>query len=206
MHDLDEDPPRKPRRAFQLWFLCCLAMLAPSLAVWAIRGGAYALHCNPGPQLCGGLTLGAWLRQALEIAWALPTNSLVLLAIAFTGAIAAVFARRFLLGALTLLVVPILASVLPMIAVLMSTYDNCPVNEGGVGDCPLWGANMGMAFHHAANVNDLVYGFAPYTFAAALMLGVLGWFVTRPKPRREVTAASMRMPERRPPDGGRLDQ
>src|SRR6185503_731807 len=104
----------------------------------------------------------------------------VLLVIAFTAAIAAVIAHRVLLGAITLIAVPVIALVLPMIAVFASTHEHCQVNDGGVGDCPLWGANMGMAFHQAANVNDLVYGFAPYTFAAALMLGMLGWFFTRP--------------------------
>jgi hypothetical protein len=202
----DEEAPLPRSRAMLIWGVCCAALLAPSLLVWSVRGTAYALHCAPGPQLCSGMTLGAGLRDALELAWALPMNSLLLLIIAFTAAIAAVCARRVLLGAITLIAVPIIALILPMIAVFASTYENCQVNEGGVGDCPLWGANMGMAFHQAANVNDLVYGFAPYTFAAALMLGVLGWFFTRPRAPRAGMAGAMRMPERRPPDGGRLDQ
>jgi hypothetical protein len=150
------------------------------------------------------MTLGAGLRDTLGIAWALPTNSLLLLIIAFTAAIAAVCAHRVLLGALTLIAVPIIALLLPMLAVFSATYDKCPVNEGGVGDCPLWGANMGMTFHQAANITDLVYGFAPYTFAAALMLSVLGWFFTRPKAPRAGMAASMRMPDRPPPTRGNL--
>jgi hypothetical protein len=145
------------------------------------------------------------MYDALTLAWVLPTNSLALLVLAFIAAIAAICARRFLLGALTLLVIPILSLVLPMIAVMTSTYDNCSVNEGGIGDCPLWGANMGMAFHRAANVGDIVYSFVPYTFSAALMLGVLGWFFTRPRVPRASMAASMRMPDRPPPNRGQLE-
>src|SRR5437868_5031447 len=173
MYDDEEEAPRPRNRAIVIWGVCCALLVAPSLLVWGVRGTAYALHCAPGPQLCNNMTLGAGLRDALELAWALPMNSLLLLIIAFTAAIAAVFARRVLLGAITLIAVPIIALLLPMLAVFNSTYSECQVNDGGVGDCPLWGANMGMAFHQAANVNDLVYGFAPYTFAAALMLGVL---------------------------------
>lgn len=205
MYDDEEEPRPRPRTARLVWAVCCMALIAPSLLVWIVRGTAYALRCAPGPDKCHGMTLGAGLRDTLELAWALPSNSLVLLVIAFGAAIAAVIDRRVLLGAITLVAVPVIALLLPMIAVFTSTYQNCPVNEGGVGDCPLWGANMGMAFHLAANVNDLVYGFAPYTFAAALMLGMLGWFFTRPKVPRTRMAATMRMPERHPPDGGRLE-
>jgi hypothetical protein len=205
MHNPGMEQKRPGRRAFLLWLLCCAALIVPSLLVWAVRGMAYAMHCAPGPDICNNLPLGRGMHDTLLLAWVLPTNSLILLVLAFTAAIAAIFARRFLLGALTLIVVPILSLVLPMIAVMTSTYDNCSVNDGGVGDCVLWGANMGLAFHRAASVGDLVYGFAPYTFAAALMLGVLGWFFTRPKVPRASMAASMRMPDRPPPNRGRLD-
>lgn len=55
------------------------------------------------------------------------------------------------------------------------------MSESGIGDCALWGAQMGMSFHAAADVPWQIYGFAPYSFALALMLGLLGWFVARPK-------------------------
>lgn len=200
-----DDAPRKPRLAMRVWAICFAALILPSLAVWIVRGTAYALHCAPAAATCSGYPLGFALRQSLQIAWLIPQNSLVLLALAFVAAIAAVIAHRVLLGALTLIVAPVLSLVLPMLAVFSATHAACQVNDGGVGDCPLWGDNMGLAFHQAANVNDLVYGFAPYTFAAALMLWIIGWFVTRPRERRARTAASMQMPERRPPNGGRLE-
>ncbi|HEX2592982.1 MAG TPA: hypothetical protein VHL34_15895 [Rhizomicrobium sp.] len=188
-----------------VWALCCTALLAPSLFVWLVRGTAYAIQCAPGPETCKSLPLGMALHGALQAAWLIPQNALILLVVAFTAAIAAVVAHRVLLGALTLVFAPVASLVLPMIAVFSATHAQCSVNEGGVGDCPLWGAHMGMAFHQAANVNDLVYGFAPYTFAAALMLGMLGWFVTRPKAPRQRTAAMMKMPDRWPPQGDPRD-
>ena len=38
----------------------------------------------------------------------------------------------------------------------------------------------------------MIYGFVPYSFALALMIGVLGWFLSRPKPPPAIhaTAAS----------------
>jgi hypothetical protein len=197
MLDFEGAISERPRNtAITVWAVCCAFLLAPSVLVWAVRGTAYAMQCAPGPDLCHGMTLGAGLRDALELAWALPTNSLLLLALAFTAAIGAVCARRVMLGTITLIGVPVAALILPMIAVFTSLHDGCQVNDGGVGDCMLWGANMGMAFHTAASVNDLVYGFAPFTFAAALMLGMLGWFFNRPKEPRPRMAATMRLRDR----------
>src|SRR5690348_6907353 len=99
--DGDAAPPRQPRRALTIWMICCAVLLAPSLFVWIVRGTAYAMQCAPGPASCKGIALGGGLRSALELAWALPMNSLLLLIVAFTAAIAAVIAGRALLGALT---------------------------------------------------------------------------------------------------------
>jgi hypothetical protein len=41
---------------------------------------------------------------------------------------------------------------------------------------------MGRSFHAAAIVPDMIYGFVPYSFALALMLSLMGWFLARPKP------------------------
>jgi len=48
--------------------------------------------------------------------------------------------------------------------------------------CVLWGARMGKSFHTAATVPDMIYGMVPYSFALALMVSVIGWFLARPKP------------------------
>src|SRR5436190_4939781 len=114
MYDDVDEAPRKPRRALIVWFVSCALLLAPSLLVWGVRGTAYAMQCAPGPELCHGMTLGAGLRDALALAWALPINFLLLLIIAFTAAIAAVCSRRVVLGPITLISVPIIALLLPM--------------------------------------------------------------------------------------------
>ncbi len=61
------------------------------------------------------------------------------------------------------LLLPIAALVLPTLAVFASTYSGCAANEGGVGDCTLWGAEMGMAFHTAATAPWLLYDIVPYS-------------------------------------------
>ena len=66
-----------------------------------------------------------------------------------------------------------------MLAVYVSRYRGCDINPDGIGVCMFWGTAMGKAFHTAATVPDLIYGFVPYSFAIALIVGVVGWFVTR---------------------------
>jgi len=80
-----------------------------------------------------------------------------------------------------------------MLAVASAKYDGCAVDESGVGDCMLWGANMGMSFHTAAQAPQLVFDFFPYSFALALMLGLLGWFFSQPRPVRSHAHAMARM-------------
>ena len=92
--------------------------------------------------------------------------------------------RRPILGALGMLVLPLLALWLPTLAVSSAAYNGCHINEAGVGDCALWGANMGMAFHKAAQAPWLIDDFMPYAVALALMLGVIGFLFLRPKKRR----------------------
>ena len=195
MHEFDELPVRKRHYAAYVWLLCILALLGPSLAVWSIRGVAYATHCMPGPDACtgtGAIALGHLLREALNVAWMLPANSLMLITIAVAATVAGFFARRPLISALCLLVLPIAALVLPMLAVYSAMYPGCQVNVDGVGDCTLWGEKMGMSFHTAASAPWIIYGFAPYSFALALMLGLLGWFFSQPRSARPHATARMR--------------
>ena len=92
------------------------------------------------------------------------------------------------MAATTLLLLPLATLMLPMMAVYSAAYPGCSVNESGIGDCALWGAHMGMSFHTATDVPWQIYGFAPYSFSLALMLGILGWFFTRPKNVPHATA------------------
>lgn len=192
MHDFEDTRPRKRNIAAYVWTACIAALLGPSLIVWMIRGVAYATSCQPGPNACGSSLLGESLRYALSLAWVLPNNSLLLITIAIGATVAGFFMRRPLIAALCLLVLPIAALLVPMFAVYSAMYPGCDVNIDGVGNCTLWGAHMGMSFHTAAAVQGMVYDLAPYSFSLALMLGLLGWFFSQPRPARPHATARMR--------------
>jgi hypothetical protein len=185
MHGFDPPPPPPERpHALSVWFFCAAVLLGPSLLVWFVRGTALALSCAPGPGLCRGMTLGGGLRDALDLAWLISLDALVALAIAFAAAIAALIGRRPLLAALSPLVLPLAALAFPALAVFASIYPACQVNEDGIGDCQLWGAAMGMTFHNAAQAQATLYDIAPYCFALALMVGLVGFLFFRPHPKR----------------------
>lgn len=184
MHHFDPPPP-PPKRTGAIYLLCVAAtiLLAPSLLVWFVRGVGMAMQCAPGPDLCRGQPLGGGLRDALDLAWIVGANPLVAVGIAFVGGVAALTARRPLSAGLSLLLLPLAALLLPTLAVWSSLYNGCQVNEAGVGDCTLWGAQMGMAFHQAARVPGMIYDLAPYSFALALMVGAIGLLFFRPEDR-----------------------
>ena len=181
---MDEEVPAAVKRhtALNIWAACVAILLGPSLLVWIVRGVALAAHCAPGPDICQGMALGGGLRDALFLAWSVSTDTTILISVALTAAVAALFARRPLIAALSLLLLPPLSLILPMAAVGASMYQGCPVSEAGIGDCTLWGAQMGMSFHIAASVQGLIYGFVPYTTALALMLGATGMFLMHARP------------------------
>lgn len=174
-----EQPVQGPRMPMRVWLLCAAILLGPSILVWAIRGIALAFSCMPGMGTCHGFSLGGALRLALNAAWFVGDNTFVALMIGFAASIAALFARRPLLAGLSVLLLPLGALMLPKYAVAMSTYNGCPVNDAGVGDCLLWGSHMGMSFHRAALVPGLIYDVFPYSFALAMMVGVIGFIFCR---------------------------
>jgi hypothetical protein len=67
---------------------------------------------------------------------------------------------------------PPLAWLLPMTVVMQAAHAACMVNEGGVGDCVVWGTSMGMTFHAAPVVGWMAVLVFPASGAGAL-LGVL---------------------------------
>jgi len=174
--------PHNP--AFFAWVACVLALVGPSLFVWTIRLAGYLESCAPGPNPCGGMPLGGGLHDALAVAWVLPTNTFLLMTVAVAATIAGLFARRPLLAPICLLILPIAATMLPMLAVSTAIYDGCSIDDTGGGSCILWGVNMAKSFHTAAQAPALIYGFAPYSFALALTMGLLGWFFSQPRPAR----------------------
>jgi hypothetical protein len=196
MHDLEDYPPRRLNPAQAIFAVASFVLIGPAILVWIVRLAGYAESCAPGPGLCQGAPLGLGLRDALDLAWALPSNTFLLVMVAVAAAIAGIFARRPLLSAAALLLLPVAALVLPMVAVVSAHYDGCTIDESGVGDCVLWGARMGMSFHTAAQVPGLIFDFFPYTAALALMLGLLGWFFSQPRPARSHAMARMRRLDR----------
>jgi len=164
-----------------VWTVCIALLLGPSLLVWIVRGVGFAAQCAPGPDLCRGMILGGGLRDSLNLAWVIATHIGAMIALCAVAAIACFAARRPLLGTLSLLLLPLLTPVLPMLAVYVTRYDGCQINPDGIGTCMLWGARMGRSFHVAATIPDMIYGYVPYSFALALMLSLLGWFLARPK-------------------------
>lgn len=167
--------------SLRLWALVVAILIGPSVLVWTVRLTALLAGCAPGSGLCRGMALGAGLRDALGLAWVVPTNSLALIGLSLAATLLAFRACRPLLGTLSLLVLPILTPMLPILAVLVSRHDGCAASMDALGICQLWGAGMGMNFHNAAIARDVVYSIVPYTFALAVMLGILGFFFARPK-------------------------
>jgi hypothetical protein len=179
--DFESVPERQPVSLI-VWALCVTVLLGPSVLVWIIRGVGFAAQCAPGPELCRGMALGGGLRDTLLLAWGVGTDILLVIVLAVIASVACFAARRPLSGALSLMLLPILTPVLPMLAVYVSRYDGCEINADGVGRCMLWGAEMGKSFHIAATIPDMIYGFVPYSVAVTLMVSLLGWFLARPKP------------------------
>ncbi|HEY5348056.1 MAG TPA: hypothetical protein VIJ72_07680 [Rhizomicrobium sp.] len=159
--------------------MCVLILAAPALLVWIVRGIAYAGKCAPGSDNCLGLPLGAAFHFALELSWALGDNVGLILFLSLVAAIGTMFLGRPFLAACWLLALPPLALLATMLAAQLSQYPGCNIGSES-GRCLLWGADMGTALHSAGTVQDMIYAFAPYSIALALMLGLLGWFFTHP--------------------------
>jgi len=196
---MDEDEIQSGQRhtARNIWAACVAVLIVPAAMAWIVRLVALGAQCAPGPDPCRGMALGGGLRDALALTWLINSNSLVLLAIAFVATVASLFARRPLRAALTFLLLPLAALIVPMAVVFVSMYPGCTVSEAGIGSCVLWGAEMGASFHAAAGVQWQIYSFVPYSFSIALMLGIVGLFLMRPRPLGHATANPHRMPDSR---------
>jgi len=183
--------------ARNIWAACIAVLVGPAVMAWVVRLVALGAQCAPGPDPCRGLALGGGLRDALALTWMINSNSVLLLLIAFVATVASLFARRPLRAALTFLLLPLAALIVPMAVVFVSMYPGCTVSEAGIGSCVLWGAEMGASFHAAAGVQWQIYSFVPYSFAIALMLGIIGLFLMRTRPLGHATANPHRMPDSR---------
>ena len=129
------------------------------------------------------MTLGGGLRDTLAFSWVIGSSTFLALLIALVSAVPPLSVRKPLMAAMGLLLLPISAVLLPIVAVYVSMYDGCQINEDGIGDCVLWGAKMGMSFHEAAVTSTNLIDTVPYSFALALMVGAVGFIFFRPKGR-----------------------
>ncbi len=167
--------------AARIWLAGLAVLLVPSLAAWVVRGIGYALQCAPSAGSCVnasiGPLLGAALKGTLDLAWLVSTDVALTLMVAVVASLAAVVALRPVSAALTMLIAPLAALLLPTLLVGMTTYDGCAVNADGLGDCKVWGDSMGMSFHTAATAPQLIYTYTPIIVAGALVAGLLGWIV-----------------------------
>jgi len=177
----EDEIPAKAAPSLTPWALCVAVLLGPALLVWFIRLVTFAAACAPGPGPCHGMNFGAGLRDALNLNWAVSTATPFLIGLSILATLCAFRAFRPMLGTLTLLLLPVFSLLLPMLAVLVTRYEDCPVSSDAIGSCQLWGAAMGMSFHNAAIARDILYGVVPYTFSLTVMLGVLGFFFARPR-------------------------
>ena len=182
MHYFDGPPAPPKRTAARTICIAAIVILAlPSLAVWVVRAIASGTHCAPGPAACSSFPVGQALRYSLEAAWLLGTHPLLCMTVALAGAFAGLWARQPLTAAMAMLILPIAVVLLPTLAVRSSLYPGCSLNEDGIGSCTLWGTPMGMNLHYAANASALIYGFAPYSVALALMILAVGLLFFRPR-------------------------
>jgi hypothetical protein len=182
-----DDAPSEPVRipyALCIWSICAALLVGPALLVWIVRFTALFAGCAPGPSACHGMTLGGGLRDTLALAWIFGGSIFSVLVIALVSAVAALSLRKPLMAAMGLLLLPISAVMLPILAVQSSVFDGCQVNEDGIGDCLLWGAKMGMSFHEAAVATATLSDTMPYSFALALMVGAVGFVFFRPRMAR----------------------
>lgn len=179
-----DDEPEFERRsvraiATRVWLFALALMLAPAIIGWIVRGVTMASGCVPAAQSClrepYAPLLGSAFKGLLDFAWIIGASSPVTLGLACFAALAAVFAARPVAAALTMLFGPLLALLMPIALVGQTAYRGCAVNENGLGDCVLWGKNMGATFHMAATAQELIAGYMPFAVAGALVAGLLGW-------------------------------
>jgi len=166
------------------WLVVAFALL-PALAAWAVIGLGAALGCDPAGPGCRGLPLAALLRLSLDLAWGWAMGLGVVLG--FAAALAAILLaslwRALVAGLLALVCIA-----LPIAAVAVAAHEDCMVNEGGVGDCVIWGGSMGETFHAAA----VIPWFAILAVPAAgvtLLVGLIGAVAVKINRRRRAARA-----------------
>jgi hypothetical protein len=167
--------------ARHVWLFIVCALTLPVLFAWLVRGAFAVAGCDPSATACfadpANAIAGSALKATLDIAWMVGATDIVTLGLTTLAAMAAIIGLRPVHAALTVLIVPLAALLMPVWLVGQTAYAGCAVSEGRVGDCVLWGTHMGDTFHQAAIAPALIYTYTPFAVAGALVAGLLGWIV-----------------------------
>ena len=167
--------------AARVWWFALAALLVPSLSAWLLRGAGYVMHCEPTAAACiqGPMSgmLGLGLKGMIDLSWIVGANIIVTFALAGIAGICAIVAGHPLRAALTILLAPLLALLLPIVLVDSSLPPGCVLDAEHGGPCALWGAVMGPTFHQAATAPELMMSYLPLAVSGGLVAGLLGWLV-----------------------------
>ena len=141
---VDEVPARVQRHtALNIWAACVAILLGPSSGVGGARrcaGGAL----RAGSRCLPGHGAGRRFARRALLAWSVSTDTTILISVALIAAVAALFARRPLISALSFCSPPV-ADPADGRGRPFAMYQGC-LSEAGIGDCTLWGAQMGMSY------------------------------------------------------------
>lgn len=179
-------PPPPPRisvaeLALRIWWFAVATLLLPAILAWFVRGTAFAIGCTPGAGQClaGGTfegLLGASFQGLLDMAWLVGAVAPVTLGLTLAAGLAAIVAARPIRAALTVLLVPMAALMLPIWLVGVSADPGCHA-ANTVAHCVLWGRAMSASIARAGPALELTYTYVPLGVAAALVAGLLGCIV-----------------------------
>ncbi len=177
--------PSSRRRVWPvvIWLGALIVMLGA--VFWAL--GVITLAAVAGcridaaaPCLVAGLNLGETLKASLDAAWMTPVTAggLWLVALALVATIAAhrafdSFIVRFLAGGVTVALTLLATIVAPVVLVIAIVHTGCQINEGGVGDCLLYGVAQGMSTHSAAVAPWMLFILGPAALAYAVIYLVI---------------------------------
>jgi len=167
------------------WIALVIALLPPVIG-YGVLGFGYVQGCAPSELACGGAPIGEWLKSATSFSWqwAFGFAPALALLMGLCGALLGSIWRA-LIAALT----PLAAIVLPSVLVMSAAHETCMVNEGGVGDCVVWGVSMGDTFH-TASIMVWVFLFAVPACAIGGLIAIIAAIAVKIARRRSARSES----------------
>ncbi|MGH1349695.1 MAG: hypothetical protein ACRBBN_02655 [Methyloligellaceae bacterium] len=141
--------------------------------------------CSLAGDVCSlfGVNMGDMLKHWVSMSWGaiywalLPMISGGLLTLFVLDN----FRQRFLIGGVAPAVSLVAVILLPVFLVVFSAHDKCMINEGGVGDCVVWGTSMKDTFHTAMVAPWFVMFAVPISVMWIILVSVSAFFLGRYK-------------------------